>query len=459
MHSILVLLALLLKSCLASKVILISFDGFRHDYLEMAKAKNINISAFENLESQGFRGMKVLGVMPSLTFPSHFTLATGRYTENHGLVGDKFYDPKLKDVYVHSNPKKQLESKWFTDNKNEPIWLSVERNGGKSGVMYWPGSDSRMYDKMEYVNYGLYSNVPDLRFRVDRVMDWITKPDVNFVAMYYNEPDSSGHKFGPDSKEVLDAIDKCNDGLAYLLERIDNSDAFLEKPNIIVTSGHGMTKIDLYPKIVKIYEYLPLDKYMAEVDESPVTLGVWPLPSGKGVDELYTMVKKAETDGGHCKVYKKEEIPDEYHYKRNDRIAPIVVIAEEGWMLQTNKSKPFTGSLAGMHGYNNSNADMHPFIIGAGPGIRRVGRVDWFYQVDVYTLVLLLLKYYLPTVVDGDVMRVVNYVKDIPSLDVLKQFDRYAKGIDPLPGASSMLGADIFLMLILVLAVQIILRH
>ncbi|VDL64687.1 unnamed protein product [Hymenolepis diminuta] len=415
MRFILTLLALFLEACFASKVILISFDGFRHDYLEMAKEAKANISAFETLESQGFRGMQVLSVMPSLTFPSHFALATGRYSENHGLVGNTFYDPKLKDKYVYTNAEKQMESKWFTDNKNEPIWLSVQRNGGKSGVMYWPGSDSRMYDKMEY--------------------------------------------FGPDSKEVLDAIDKCNDGLAYLLERIDNSDAFLEKPNIIVTSDHGMTNVDINQRIVKIYDYLPLDEYMAGVDGSPATLGVWPLPSGKGVEDLYTMVKKAETDGGHCKVYKKEEIPDEYHYKRNDRIAPIVVIAEEGWMLQTNKSKPFTGSLAGMHGYNNSNADMHPFIIGAGPGIRRVGRVDWFYQVDVYTLVLLLLKYYLPTVVDGDVMRVVNYVKDIPSLDVLKQFDRYAKGIDPLPGASSMLGADIFLMLILVLAVQIILRH
>ncbi|KAM3171077.1 hypothetical protein ACTXT7_017333, partial [Hymenolepis weldensis] len=279
MRSILILLALFLEACLASKVILISFDGFRHDYLEMAKKNNKNISAFEYLESQGFRGMQVLSVMPSLTFPSHFTLATGRYTENHGLVGNTFYDPNFKDKYIYTNAEKQMESKWFTNNNNEPIWLSVQRNGGKSGVMYWPGSDSRMYGKMEYVNYGLYSNVPTLRFRVDRVMDWITKPDVNFVAMYYNEPDSSGHSYGPDSAQVLNAIEKCNDGLAYLIERINNSDDFLEKPNIIVTSDHGMTTVDKENKIVHIYRYLPLDEYMAGVDGSPATLGVWPLPS------------------------------------------------------------------------------------------------------------------------------------------------------------------------------------
>ncbi|KAM3180088.1 hypothetical protein ACTXT7_016989 [Hymenolepis weldensis] len=263
----------------ASKVILISFDGFRHDYLEMAKKMHKNISAFEYLESQGFRGMQVLSVMPSLAFPSHFSLVTGRYTENHGVVGNTFYDPNFKDVFVHTNAEKQLESRWFTNNNIEPIWLSIERNGGKSGIMYWPGSDSRINDKMEYVNYGLYSDAPTLRFRIDRVMDWITKPDVNFVAMYYDEPDTTGHSFGPDSPAVFDEIEKCNDGLAYLIQRINNSDAFLEKPNIIVTSDHGMTNTDTN-MIIRIYDYLPPDEYMAGVDGSPATLGIWPLPSG-----------------------------------------------------------------------------------------------------------------------------------------------------------------------------------
>ncbi|VDO00828.1 unnamed protein product [Rodentolepis nana] len=211
--------------------------------------------------------------------------------------------------------------------------------------------------------------------------------------------------------------------------------------------------------VVPIHKYLPPEEYMSGVDGSPATLGIWPLPKGKSVDVLYEKVKKAETEFGHCKVYKKEEIPDEYHYKNNDRVAPIVVIAEKGWMLLTNESNPFTGSIVGNHGYNNSNADMHPFIIAAGPGIRKLGRVDRFYQVDVYALVLLLLKYYMPAVVDSDVMRVATFVKTIPSMDVLKQFDRYAKGLDPLPDASSMLEANTFFILVLLLAIQFILRH
>ncbi|VDO02949.1 unnamed protein product, partial [Rodentolepis nana] len=245
MQSILALVVLFVSTCLGSKVILISFDGFRHDYIEMAKAQNKNVSAFEYLEREGFRGMQVHSVMPSLTFPSHFALVTGRNAENHGLVGNTFYDSKLKDNYIYKNSTKQLESKWFEYNNNEPIWLSVQRHGGKCGVMYWPGSDARINDKMAYVNYGLYSTVPSLRFRVDRAMDWISKPDVNCVLLYFNEPDSSGHNSGPNSPKVLSAIEKCNDGLAYLIERINESKDLPEKPNIIVTSDHGMTKVNI----------------------------------------------------------------------------------------------------------------------------------------------------------------------------------------------------------------------
>ena len=34
-------------------------------------------------------------------------------------------------------------------------------------------------------------------------------------------------------------------------------------------------------------------------------------------------------------VYRKADIPDRYHYKNNPRIMPVLIIADEGWMLST----------------------------------------------------------------------------------------------------------------------------
>ena len=41
---------------------------------------------------------------------------------------------------------------------------------------------------------------------------------------------------------------------------------------------------------------------------------------------------------GHVKVYRKHEIPAKYHYKNNKRIAPIIIVADEGYRICHNKS-------------------------------------------------------------------------------------------------------------------------
>ncbi|VDD81941.1 unnamed protein product [Mesocestoides corti] len=440
MRLVLACLFLLFSSCFGQKVILVSLDGFRHDYIEKALAAKRNVSAFQQITNAGFRAMKVQSVMLSLTFPSHFSLATGRYVENHGLVGNTFWDNDLKDNYVYTNDTKNLEPKWFTMNGNEPLWLTNQRNGGKSCVFYWPGSNSRMNGEMMYTDFGLYSSIPSLRFRVDRIMDWITKPDINFCMLYFNQPDNAGHKYGPDSTQVLDAIEEVNDGIAYLLQRIEQSKELDEPPNIIVTSDHGMTTVN-YKKVVNASEVLSADEYIFGVDGSPASLGVWPKAEGQAaIDAIYNKLKTLQ----NCKVYKKEEIPEEYHFKNNSRIAPIVLIPDLGWMVQSDPNDPYKSSLNGMHGYNNSEPDMHPFLVAMGPGIKQIGPIEEFHQVDVYALVCLLLKIYRPNVVDSNVYRVIPVIKNLPSIDVIEAFNAYATGARSLPDGSMTLSGNYY---------------
>ncbi len=271
----LVLTSLTLQTCLSSKVILVSLDGFRHDYIEMAKSHGYNVSAFEKITELGFRAMKVNNVMLSLTFPSHYSMATGRYTETHGLVGNSFWDPGFQARYKYTNSSINLESRWFEQNGNEPIWLTNQRLGHKSGLVYWPAQDARLYGQLPYVSFGLYSDAPTLRYRVDRVMDWITQEDVNFIMMYFPEPDKSGHRWGPNTTGVFEAIQNTNDGIAYLMQRVDEAFESGPKPNIIVTSDHGMTEVN-FQKVVDVNAVLNRNEYKFGVDGSPANMGIWP---------------------------------------------------------------------------------------------------------------------------------------------------------------------------------------
>ena len=68
-------------------VLLISFDGFRVDYLDWYNTPN-----FDRLAEHGVKADGMKPVFVSTTFPNHYSLATGMFIENHGLIGNHFYD-------------------------------------------------------------------------------------------------------------------------------------------------------------------------------------------------------------------------------------------------------------------------------------------------------------------------------------------------------------------------------
>lgn len=66
-------------------------------------------------------------------------------------------------------------------------------------------------------------------------------------------------------------------------------------------------------------------------------------------------------------VYLKEEIPAQYHFQNNKRIAPLVLLAHSGWMLSVHDPgvhgsrfgfRNRTSYEGGEHGYDNSDPNM-----------------------------------------------------------------------------------------------------
>ena len=72
-------------------VVMVSFDGFRHDYVEKYNTPNI-----KEFIKQGAAAEMMRPAFPSKTFPNHYTLVTGLYPGNHGLVDNTFYDKGRK---------------------------------------------------------------------------------------------------------------------------------------------------------------------------------------------------------------------------------------------------------------------------------------------------------------------------------------------------------------------------
>jgi hypothetical protein len=104
-------------------------------------------------------------------------------------------------------------------------------------------------------------------------------------------------------------------------------------------------------------------------------------------------------------VYKREDTPLHLHYRRSNRIPPIVGLADDGWTI-TSRARHLLGSAAGLgeggaHGYDPRHKSMHGLFLAAGPGVREGMVVPPFENVHVYNFLCELLGL-TPAANDGD---------------------------------------------------------
>ena len=256
--------AAILSLASADKVpllILISFDGFRNDYLDNHTLPYIN----KHFVESGVRVKSgLVNVFPTVTYPNHWSLATGLYPESSGVVANVMYDSDLNETFVdfqaHDN-----ETIWFDkNNQSIPIWilnqLSGERRSGLIGS--FPGGNVKILGRSVSLSLD-YKNEMNWFERVDAMVKWFTSPNeserINMGVLYFPEPDESGHEFGPYSQEIGQVLTKCDLVIGYLMNQL--SEAGLAKEmNVIITSDHGMDQV-AEERSIDLSDYVDTSKF------------------------------------------------------------------------------------------------------------------------------------------------------------------------------------------------------
>lgn len=367
------LMPLLASNGTPSKLLLISFDGFRWDYLQR---QNTSLPNFNKLVFNGVKAKWIEDVFVTQTFPNHYTIVTGLYEESHGIVANRFYDPILNETFSYSATEDQF---WG----GEPIWITNQLHQHQSGVYFWVGSEAKVKN-MRPTTYRTYDSSVPWKERVDTVVDWLVNgydgEEINLALLYFNQPDHDGHKYGPESSEVTETIKRCDNITGYLIDQLEQNDIF-SNLNIIITSDHGMTELDV-ERTIDIYKYIDQNDILKVINYG-VGTAIWP---SNDLEKLYNNLKQV---GPHVKVFKKEEIPEIYHYTKNVRIPPILLVPDDGWWINYNSTLQLNGS----HGYNNRLMDMHPFFIAHGPSFKQNYISDPFSSVNIYSLMCHLLGF------------------------------------------------------------------
>lgn len=239
-------------------LLLVSFDGFRADYL--------NKYSFPNLEkffSDGVLVHELTNVFTTKTFPNHYSLVTGLYAESHGMLASIMYDPVSKK---HFSIKNDSDPFWW--DEATPIWVSVENNGYRAASAMWPGSDVNIQNHTLKYKYEYDSKVP-FQERLGNLTQWMTTDrSVKFATLYWEEPDWSGHKYGPENiTEMAKVLREVDNHIGFLMEHL-NKTGLWGKINIIITSDHGMAQCS-QERLIKLDNCITPNSYTV-VDLTPV---------------------------------------------------------------------------------------------------------------------------------------------------------------------------------------------
>tara|TARA_S200000501_G_C20871992_1_gene764715 strand:- start:1504 stop:2676 length:1173 start_codon:yes stop_codon:yes gene_type:complete len=348
--------------------ILVSFDGMRYDYLEKTSTPN-----FDTLIKSGVKAESLIPIFPSLTFPNHYTIATGTYAGRHHITGNQYFSKIFGEQYSMYNRKTVEDPKFY---KGEPIWVTAEKQGVKTASYFWVGSEAAINGIHPSI-YKKYDGKVPFETRVDSVISWLLLPKEirpKLLMLYFSEPDKSGHIYGPDSKEVINAIKQSDLMLGRLITGLKTNKIIA---NVVVVSDHGMRKISK-DRVIILDDYLPSISQLIVYGEGPLMQ----------LDSPTIDISKYLNNIPNLSVYRKEEIPQRYNFS-NQNTGDYLVVADPGWLLFTEElfNKTTMLNIHGMHGWDPLDKKMHGFFIANGPSIKKNTTINSFENIYINGLI------------------------------------------------------------------------
>lgn len=357
--------------------ILVSIDGFHPSYLDRGVTPNLS-----RLAAGGATG-PMRPSFPSKTFPNHWTLVTGLVPDRHGIVANSFEDPRRPgEVFTMASD----DPFWW--NGAEPVWVTAEKAGIRTGTVFWPGSNvgwggaragewpHRVTGGVRPSSWQQYAEPVSEAQRVDAIIDLLRRPESTrprFLTLYFEAVDTAGHRFGPEARETSEAIAATDRSVGRLAAELE---ALGQPANLVIVSDHGMATTSSERTVA-------LDKVVVPADVRFVEAGPYatfvPAPGREAAVER-ALLRPHE----RMQCWRKRELPPRFRYGANPRVPPYLCLAEMGWTLaKTAPLKPYTG---GNHGYDPHAPEMRALFIANGPAFRPGVKLASFDNVSVAPL-------------------------------------------------------------------------
>jgi len=344
-------------------VVLISVDGLRGDYVDMAEAP-----FFSRLMEEGAFTRELAPVFPSLTFPSHVSMATGARVEDHGIAANALYDF-------------ERDRRWSYPSENstilcEPIWNTAKRQGIRTLVFDWPVSHKQEGPHAaDYFNQSYDTRKTDEQ-RMDQMLDtWErdrNEQPLQLVMGYIPSVDQAGHRYGPDTPETRSAVEEADRLMRRTFERaqriVDQQIGENALLYFIVTTDHGMDDIHTFVQLKGLAGDAFTDDMRFVTSGSVGNIYLEFVENEEAKPVLIERLLERFRRHSFVQAYARDELPEEWGYDRPGRTGDVVVSIDPGYYFN-NAPGPPTRPIeegegpVGMHGYPiEDSPEMYGFM-------------------------------------------------------------------------------------------------
>ncbi|HEX7086333.1 MAG TPA: ectonucleotide pyrophosphatase/phosphodiesterase [Vicinamibacterales bacterium] len=381
-------------------VVMISIDGLRPvSYTAPGPAR---IPTLRALAARGAWASGVIGVLPTVTYPSHTTLITGVQPARHGIPMNTYVDPEARSAGAWY---------WYArDIKVTTLPGAVRARGLTAASVSWPvtvGMDldynvpefnrsqhpealnalrafsfpPRLIDGYEAAHGPLAWPFSDAERT--GLAAWLVrtfKPSLTLLHIF--DTDSASHAEGPDSPQALEALERADGHVATMIKAVEDA-GLADRTDIVIVSDHGFLPLEkqLHPNAIFKREGL------IETNENGTITGWQAYYKGNGgsgfvylrnrddealkrrVRELLDALA-ADPANGIEKVWDEQDLaqigatPD----------AVFALTMKPGFYSGGGHRELLTslGSRGG-HGFDPNRTELHASLIMAGPSVTRKG--------------------------------------------------------------------------------------
>jgi predicted AlkP superfamily pyrophosphatase or phosphodiesterase len=360
-------------------LVLVSIDGFRWDYPELA-----DTPALDRIATLGLKAEALQPVFPTLTFPNHFSIATGQLPAQHGLVANEFPHEDRQHWYRYKDRTAVQDGGWYLA---EPIWVTAERAGMLTAAYYFVGTEADV-GGIRPTHWYPFDGETSGDDRVRQVLEWLAEPPESrphFITLYFEDVDETSHAYGPGSPESLEAIRTVDRQIGRLLDGIaalpHGKEIFL-----MVLSDHGAAGYHGEREPLVLDHLVDLTGTEA-VDGGPFVYLYFDAGAASRIDSVRDTINAHWNCG---RAMRPADAPAAWQLSDSPRFADLIVQADLGCAVISSDSK--RGKITrGDHGWAPEAPQMRGIFYALGPTIARGSRTGVIGVTELHPLMLSIL--------------------------------------------------------------------